>query len=106
MFILNIITYRRKEYCERVISNLIGSDEAVWELYKEADEPDKQEGQVSELVKQSKTHKKLTKAQRKEAERLRMLYRRLESIGNLANISKNQILEDLSKQKIKTGFHH
>ena len=54
----------------------------------------------------SKTHAKITKAARKQAEELRMQYRRSESIIKLAEINRSQILSILSNQKIKTGFHH
>ena len=109
MFILNIINYRKKKYCESVISTLIGSDEAVFELYKEAAKLEKQDvkahsigtgekGQDSEVVTQSRTHVKITKSERKKDEMLRMMDRRLESIIKLAQINRSQILNDLSKK--------
>jgi len=115
LFILVIIFYRKKKYYERIICTLFGDEEVAFEFYQEATELEQQdskvhnsgeEGQVSEAVKQSKTHAKITKAARKQAETLRTQYRRLESIIKLAQINRSQILNILSQQKIKTGFHH
>ena len=108
LFILMINYYRKKKCYENVITSLIGNDEAVFELCKEAAKLEKhdvkahiigtgEKGQVSEAGSQAKTHKKDTKSERKKAEILRMMDKRLESIIKLAQINRSQILNDLSK---------